>query len=249
MGEHSQLSKIATMLIFTVPVSMAGTSDALVPLSPAQILQKMEENAKTAQRAVAYTEVRRYALRNDRFKRQAEMNVRVVHRAAASDFEVLQVVGSEDVYRRVFKKVLEGEAELSRLPAAESGLTHANYEVELLGTETIQSRRCYVLQLLPRRKSKYLLQGRAWIDVAAYSLVRLEGRPTASLSLLVGKPLIVRSFMQVTGTWVAAHSQTTSSTRLLGTTELTIEHRDHLVLDTPNIADTRAVRFNSPLQH
>jgi hypothetical protein len=81
--------------------------------------------------------------------------------------------------------------------------------------------------------------------MATFNLVRLEGRPTASLSFWAGKPFIVQEFKEVSGTWIVAESRSTSKTRLLGTTELTIKYGDRQILDAPsNIAAARAVRSN-----
>jgi hypothetical protein len=111
--------------------------------------------------------------------------------------------------------------------------------------EALDNRQCYLLEVKPRRKSKYLLQGRAWIDMATFNLVRLEGRPTASLSFWAGKPFIVQEFKEVSGTWIIAANRSTSKSRLLGTTELTIEHSDRQLIDAPSkIAAAREVRLN-----
>jgi hypothetical protein len=224
---------IPSLLLFLFS-TLVSTAQPATPLSATEILQRMDEAGKRVPTFSPYSEVRRYVLRNIRFKRRAEMRVRVIHRPESPPhFEVLQVAGSEDVHRRVFEMLLEGEAELSRHPPAERSLTSSNYDVELLGTETISGRLCHVLKLVPRRKSRYLLQGRAWIDTASFGLVRLEGRPTMSLSFWVGKPLIVQEFREVRGVWVAADSHTTASTKLLGTTELIIERREHQTLPHP----------------
>ena len=222
------------LLILTIPAGFAQVGDFSPTLSASEVLHKYEEKAKRGQPTTEYTEIRRYVLRNAHFTRAAEMDVRVVRRAdGALDFTIMRASGSEQIFRRI----LEGEKAFNRLPAAERSLEDANYEVRLRGTEKINGRNCYVLQLLPRRASKYLLQGHAWIDAETFGLVKLEGRPTASISFWVGKPRIVREFREHQGAWVASVSRTISSTRLLGISELCIEHTDHQVLDSPQIAD------------
>ena len=126
--------------------------------------------ADKSQRSVGYSETRRYILHNDCFNRQAEMDVRAIHREdGASDFAVLRVSGFE----QIFKRILEGEAALSRLPSSERNLISANYAFKLSDIEKVNSQNCYVLSITPRRKSKYLLQGRAWIDTATFRLVKI----------------------------------------------------------------------------
>jgi hypothetical protein len=139
---------------------------------------------------------------------------------------VLQVSGLEEIFRRI----LEGEAALSRLPGDEKSVNEANYNFSLIGAEIHRGRECYVLQLAPRRKSKYLLQGRAWIAADTFDLVRIEGTPSASLGFWVGRPFISQEFTERDGAWVLLESHSTASTRLLGSTELSIVHREHTVL-------------------
>lgn len=230
MIQHSLLTTVGLFLAFLSPICFAGDAD----ISGAQILQQAEQVARDAGQTNGYTEIRGYALRNERFKREAQMEVRAVHQGLGGvNFVVLQVSGSEDIHRRIFKQLLEGEAKLSRLPAAEVALSNKNYSVELSGSELYNGRRCYVLRMRPRRKSRYLLDGRAWIDVATHALVKMEGRPTASLSIWVGKPLIIREFEQLGRIWVPARSRSVASTLFLGTTELTIIHRDQQFLPEP----------------
>ena len=110
------------------------------------------------------------------------------------------------------------------------------------GTETLKGRLFYVPALLPRRSGKYLLQGRARIDVESYAVIKIEGRPTASFSFRVGEPLIIRQFEQVKGTWFMASSPTAFRTRLFGTSELTIDHGDRKRLPEPSaLVDARNV--------
>jgi hypothetical protein len=230
MIQHSLLTTMGAFLAVLSPICFAGDAD----ISGLQILQQVEQSARAAGQTNGYTEIRGYALRNERFKREAQMEVRAVHQGLAGvSFAVLKVSGSEDIHRRIFKQLLEGEAKLSRLPAAEVALSNGNYSAELSGTELYKGRRCYVLRIRPRRRSKYLLDGRAWIDVVTHALMKMEGRPTASLSIWVGKPLIIREFEQLGSIWVPVRSRSVASSLFLGTTELTIIHRDQQFLPTP----------------
>ena len=187
-------------------------------LSGPEILPRVEECSKPVHSASQYTGVRRYSPRYERFKRESEMNIRASHgeRGTAS-FEVLNVIGSEDIYPRVSTKLLQGETQLSTRPTGETALTRANYGVEVRGTETFRGRLFYALALRPRRSGKYLLQGRARIDVESYAVIKIGGRPTASFSFRLGEPLIIRQFdkWKEHGSWQAAilHSERACSGR------------------------------------
>ena len=92
----------------------------------------------------------------------------------------------------------------------------------MLGTELAAGRRCYVLDLEPRAKNRYLIVGKAWVDAGTYALVRIDGRFAASLSMLVGAPHISEEFVEVRGFWLPAHVRSVASSFLLGPTELDI---------------------------
>ena len=51
--------------------------------------------------------------------------------------------------------------------------------------------------LLPRQRVLHLLKGRAWVDAKTFSLVKLEGKQSASPSFWTGRPLIVRDYVPV----------------------------------------------------
>ena len=47
------------------------------------------------------------------------------------------------------------------------------------------SRDCYLLELMPKRRDKYLFIGKAWIDKEDLGIARMEGEPVRSPSFWV----------------------------------------------------------------
>jgi hypothetical protein len=140
-------------------------------------------------------------------------------------FQVLGITGSPDVSKRVFDKLLDMEAETSRNEKIDpSRITPDNYTFSLAGTDTLQGRPAFILELTPRKKNKYLLEGKIWVDAQDFAIVRIDGRPASSLGFWVGRPHIVQTFQKVGGYWLSASNQSVSDTRLLGTTELKIDY-------------------------
>lgn len=208
------------------------------PPGTAEILHQIEV-ASHAANDRDYTETRKYLFRNSRFKKLGEMNVKATHRQnSAIQLEILAGPAVDDTSGRVFREVMEGERDLSLAHDADRALIAANYQVKTLGVEQVRQRECYVLDITPRRKSRFLLKGRAWIDKQSFHLVRIEGRPSASLSIWVGKPLITQDFDEVSGLWVKTRSHTAASTFFLGTSELTIQHGEFTPL-TGEMAATK----------
>ena len=87
-----------------------------------------------------------------------------------------------------------------------------------------------MLELTQRGRRPHLLRGRAWIDQEDGSLIRIEGRPTASLSFLAGRPSVVRDYEKVGDFWLAKSSQAVSDSFFFGTTELSINYIDYHLL-------------------
>ena len=169
---------------------------------------------------------RRYTLRNERWNKNAEMQVEVQYRKGqGKSFQVLASTGSEDIQNRVFQKLLDTEVEASKSTDPDpSQLSNANYRFKMIGEEVHNGRRCHVVQMFPRKKSKFLIDGKAWVDAEDYALVRMEGRPSASLSFWVGRPYIVQEFAKVGEQWVASSNHSIADSRLFGRTELQIEY-------------------------
>jgi hypothetical protein len=147
--------------------------------------------------------------------------------AEGQRYTVLTRSGSEKL-NSVIDKVIASEADAS-VPAenARHQITAANYRVRLLGTEVAGGRKCYVLELAPRSRSRFLIVGKAWVDIASYAVVRLEGQFAASISLLVGAPRISEEFIEVNGFWLPGRVRSVACSFLLGTTELDIRFSDY----------------------
>jgi hypothetical protein len=181
---------------------------------------------------VGYSSLRDYSVTNLRFGKQATVAVQMTYQQGdGAQFTVVTRSGSEKLVS-VVDKVIASEVDASRPPDnARYQITPANYEARLLGREVMAGERCYVLELLPRMKSKYLIRGKAWVKAQSYELVRVEGQVAASVSLLLGKPVITQEFVEVAGYWLPARTHAVSSTVLLGTSELEIIYRDYRLSD------------------
>ena len=178
-----------------------------------------------------FSATRRYILRNERWNRNAEMTVDVNYRKGdGKRFRILSAQGSPDLKDRVFNRLLEGEGEASRSTNEDpSRITSANYSFRLIGSELMAGRRCYVIELHPKRKEKHLINGKAWIDAEDYGLARMEGRPSANITFWVGKPYIVQNFARMHGQWLASGNHSIAESRLLGKTEMFIQYSNYTV--------------------
>jgi len=182
-----------------------------------------------------YSVIRKYVLHNSHLKSDAVMTVRLKYqKGCGKSFEIIGVENADGMSRRVLDRLLQSEAESSHKESQDQfAISKVNYKFHVTGTDTRDGRSCYIVDLIPKHKSRYLVQGKAWVDKNEFALVRIEARPSVSLSFWVGKPYIVQDFQKVGSFWFAAHNRSESESWVLGSSVLTIDYSDYKV--TPEI--------------
>jgi hypothetical protein len=155
-------------------------------------------------------------------------------------YTVLESRGSTKL-TDIVEKLLASEADVSR-PArlTDYEISAVNYDACLRGTETTAGRTRYIIDLVPKHKSKYLVRGTAWVDRSSYTVARLEGVTAASVSMWVGAPHIRQEFKEIDGVWLPIHTAAVSSGLFLGTSELEIRYTDYLITDSDHPVPSRA---------
>jgi negative regulator of sigma E activity len=218
---------ILAILLSLVPGLIA---DQVAPSSE-EILARMEtETGRRHDLLKQYSGSRRYTLQNTRFGKEAEVGIEMrYHEPDGERYTVVTQSGSDKLIG-IINTVLTSEARASKSPEnAQHQVSAANYRVRLLGTEILAGRRCYVLGLTPRLKSRYLIVGKAWVDSESFGTVRIEGRFATSISMLVGAPQLREDFVEVNGFWLPGHVRSVTSSFLLGPTELDIVFSNYQV--------------------
>ena len=215
----------ALALMFAA-TTLTGQTGA--PLTAEAILTKLAamESARN-KRLPSYKVTREYQLqllaRNKSVKSTAEFEYQPL---SGKRFVILAENGAEGLYRRALRKLMEAEVKAVTVESEVEVGPH-NYTATLLGTEIVDGKTCHVLSLSPKRNSKFLIKGKAWIDAAEFGLVRLEGHPTESLSFWVGKPFISQTFNNVGGHWLLTSNKSLVEAKIVGHLELTIRSSNY----------------------
>jgi hypothetical protein len=211
---------------FILPVCMAWGGGIEVPDQNRVIDGMVREQAARFEHIGAYSRVQHYSVTTTRFGLKAEMVIRI-HRAGTKGktYEVISRTGSPVIQTHVFDALLE--AEIASSQQGSELLTRENYKFRLLGQEDCAGRHCYVLETEPRHKDKRLLHGKIWLDTEDFGVVHVEGRPAESLSLWVGKPMIVQDFTKLSGFWWPARRHSYIDNFFLGKSDLVIEYQDY----------------------
>lgn len=124
---------------------------------------------------------------------------------------------------KVLRDVLSKETE-SPKDAQQKALSLENYDFQLLGDETIDGRRCFLLRMNPRREEKDLLRGRIWVDAENFNIRRVEGTPAKNPSWWIHDLHILMSFAEVDGMWLRTFTHAVANVRFKG--RYVMESRD-----------------------
>ena len=218
----SRLYRLGSMIAIG-GLMLTATADSWSPSSD-EILAGIERETNRRHAILKeYTGSRQYTLQNLRFGKQAAVAVIMSYRQADGQSYTVVARSGSDALNGIVDKVLASEVgESSPLANANHQITAANYRVRLLGTEAAAGRRCYVLELMPKIKSRFLIAGKAWVDPDRYAVVRVEGQFAAGISILLGAPRISEDFIEVNGFWLPGRVRSVTSSFLLGPTELDI---------------------------
>jgi hypothetical protein len=178
-----------------------------------------------------YTVLRTYRVVDLKGKVHAEEVGQMEFRAPdQKSFVVRSEEGSGVIRQMALKPLISSEIETAAgKQHHDSAISPANYSLDLLGEQQVGPYHCFVAQAVPKRKDKYLFEGKLWIDVDDYAVVRIEGHPAKKLSFWIERADFVRQYQKIDGFWLPERDQTLVQVRLYGKKLLTIDHQDYVV--------------------
>ncbi len=132
---------------------------------------------------------------------------------------IIENASGSGLGERVVRKMLDGEIAFAK-DSGSTDITRENYDFLLIREEELNGQRCYVLELLPKRKSKDLLRGTLWVDAKTYLPRRIEGEPAKSPSWWVRDVRIALTYSYVGPMWLQTSSVASADVRILGRSTL-----------------------------
>jgi len=228
MKSHSRIFLTMSLVLLAAGSALSQTSDSL-PSASGVVALMMRGDAERRSEMTGYTAIRRYVAVNH--ERRAEMRVRVdCSSDGIKQFTVLSEEGSGSIRKHVFSKMLSEESDASRRETRESSrITPANYEFKMVRQVVLDSGPAYVLEIAPKKPSKYVVIAKIWVDATDYSVVRIEGQPARNPSFWVHDVHFIHTYQKVGPFWLASATQSTSEVRIFGSSKLTIESSDYVL--------------------
>jgi len=173
--------------------------------------------------------IRHYILRNPRWKSDGTMDVRMTTFANGKKKYDILGMSVEGIQKQVFLRILEGEVQSAERKVQEGAVTPENYDMRPTGIATVNGRQCRTVDLIPKRRTRFTLEGKACIDTNDMAVVRMEGRTAKSVSFWVGHPYVVQEYRKIGNFWLSANHQSTADVKFLGTTQLFVQYVDYSV--------------------
>lgn len=217
----------------SAPPQSASADDAASKAKLEAIVSHMAEVQYRNRRAVrAYVVMREYKLFGDQQQRaDSQVLAEVSFLPPGSKEYVIKKTQGSGRGEKVVRKILEHEQQMAG-DWEELSITERNYNFELLGEETQNGRRCYLLGMEPKRESKDLLRGKMWVDAETYNPLRIVGRPAKNPSWWVKKVELTLTFTEVDGMWLQSGAKASAEVRLFGKHVLTSQDLQYNTSDT-----------------
>ena len=193
----------------------------------------LAQNKRRNERLPNYSVTRTYQVQTLEGKLAAQTVVRMDYRAPdAKTFEKTSEKGSGIVRHLVFDRLMDSESESSTgKEHRDSALTPANYDFRFVGLEDVGPYHCFVLEVAPKRKDKYLFEGKIWIDSQDFAVAKIEGHPAKKPSFWINHADFVRQYQKVDEFWLPLRDETQVEVKIYGKRVLTVEHGPYVFSD------------------
>jgi hypothetical protein len=190
--------------------------ESTIPSAETIIIHMMQARSENRARLRPYSVTRDYRLfGKEKQTARSEVIARVTFDPPGIKQFVIQHASGMGLGERIVRQMLEHETEIGRNYTS-TDLAPANYDFRYLHEEELGGRRCYVLEIIPRRKDKNLLRGQIWVDAITYLLQRTEGEPARSPSWWLKDARVMLVYGDVGGMWLQTSSESSAEVRFLG---------------------------------
>ena len=213
-------------LLFLAAVQGGPTTSLTAP----EIVERMvrADNGRMAALA-SYSGTRHYRFENKKSGKTAEMTVRM---SCGSDgvksFEVVAENGSGFVRRHILGKMIEAEEESSRKgERKESRIIPENYGFQLIGMESLEGRQNYVLEITPKKATKFTIRGRIWVDAEDFAIAKVQGEPAKNPSFWIRSAEVEQRYGRTGQFWLPSLNHSVAQARIFGGTEVVIDYSDY----------------------
>ena len=196
--------------------SVQAQNRVQVPAVETILTRMAQARAENRTRLRPYTVIRDYKLfGKERQTTKAEIIADVSFVPPDVKHYAIRQANGMGLGEKIVRQMLDHETDIVK-DYGSTDLTPDNYDFRFLHEDDLNGRRCYVLEMLPKRKGKTLLRGQIWVDATTYQLRRTEGEPGKAPSWWLRDSRIVLVYGDVGGMWLQTSSESTANVRFVG---------------------------------
>jgi len=239
------VSGVFSALLLHVPAARARQGDSpaaaaveaqQAPLPVDQVVAQLVQRNREREEALRKFEgMRVYSVQYTGFfgAHSAEMTVDVHYVSPDNkQFTIVSQSGSKFIVDHVLKGLLDGEKEAANAENKKrTALNADNYDFSLAGMDSSDGTPQYILEVKPKKDSKFVYRGKIWVDGKDFAVTRIQAEPAKSPSFWVKKSEVNHRYEKVAGFWLPQENKTESWIRLGGKAVLSIEYQDYKITD------------------
>jgi len=248
---RQQISWMLFLSLVAVVSRASAQTGSPVPALEAIIARMAQARVENRARFRHYVVTRDYKLfGKERQNTKSQVTAEVTFVPPDSKKYAIQQSNGTRLGERIVRRMLESEAEIAK-DYSSNDISPVNYDLRFIREENVGGQRCYVLELLPKRKDKNLVRGNIWVDARTYLLHRTEGQPAKRPSWWLRDVHLVFLYGDVEGMWLQTVSEATATVRILGQHTIVSQdvkyNVDELVAAGPQQASQ--VDIHGPVRH
>jgi hypothetical protein len=203
-------------LYLGVATCASAQTGSVIPPIEGIIAGMAQARAENQARFRSYIVTRDYMLfGKERSKTKSRVIADISFVPPATKTYTIQKTNGTGFGETIVRRMLMSEVEIAK-DYTSTDFSRENYDFRFILEENVGGRRCYVLELLPRRKDKNLLQGKIWVDAGTYLPRRVEGSPIKTPSWWLRSLRFELSYGEVGGMWLQTALEATATVRVFG---------------------------------
>jgi hypothetical protein len=233
MGAASKLSRRqfgALALAPLMPSALTGSDRKPPPVDIDSVSGHLAAmNKWRRERLLECSGTRRYTLEHGK-SAPAEMVVKADYSYPdQKTFQILSEKNAGLLEDQIFRRLIHAETQAARCETRDiTVIEPANYNFQVIGTETLDGRSAYIMAVKPKHKGRLMVDGKIWVDAEDTALARIEGEIDTA-SFWVRNSRIVQCFRRIGPYWLASSTESDANVRFLGDVHLHIEFLDYQV--------------------
>jgi len=213
---RQQTSWSLFLYLVAVVVCASAQTGSTVPSVETIVARMTRARAENRARFRPYIVTRNYMLfGKERDKTKSQVIADVAFVPPDSKKYTIQQTNGSGLGGMIVRRMLANEAEVTK-DHASTDFSPDNYVFRFLRAEDVTGQRCYVLELLPRRKDIHLLRGDVWVDANTYLPRRFEGELAKAPSWWVRDVRVAFIYGKAGGMWLQTASEASANVRILG---------------------------------